>query len=374
MPKPLFLLPRTERRLSAFGDFLDGKPIPERYLFFSYDHFHKRGMAPKSNLDPQQQGDWYPVLSRLGQQFNRYISRSGAYGGDFDQALWGYHLHKACDLVIVYTGRLALPLIWMRKIKLVPNLPTILITNGLFEKLEHFTNKTYLDIALESLRQFQLILSPSQIEIDLLERTFDLVNTTYLPSGVDADYFKPQKAVTKTYDYDIISIGADKHRDYVTLLETAGSLPLLRFLIITSQNHATNIRPSLPQNVQLLVDIPMSDIRYYLARSRISCVPVFENVYSGATTVVLQSMAMGIPTIANEIGANIDRSFFRPGENIVFAKSRSASDLAKWIRRLLETPSLYEKLSRESRFDVTTRRNLVDHSHSLFNLAVSHYQ
>ena len=83
---------------------------------------------------------------------------------------------------------------------------------------------------------------------------------------------------------------------------------------------------------------------------------------------------MGLPTIANEIGANIDRSFFRPGENIVFAKSRSASDLPKWISRLLETPSLYEKLSRESRFDVTTRRNLVDHSHSLFNLAVSHHQ
>lgn len=374
MPTPLFLLPRTERRLSAFGPFLDGKSIPERYLFFGYDHFQKRGMAPKSNLDPQQPGSYYSLLSRLGQQFNRYISRGGAYGGDFDQALWGYHLHKECDLVIVYTGRLALPLIWMRKIKLVPRLPTILITNGLLEKLEHFTNKAYLDIALDNLRQFQLILTPSQMEIDLLAKTFDLVNTAYLPSGVDTEYFKPLKTASKTYEYDIISIGADKHRDYVTLLETAGSLPLLRFLIITSQNHATNIMPSLPRNVQLLVDIPMSDIRYYLARSRISCVPVFENVYSGATTVVLQSMAMGLPTIANEIGANIDRSFFRPGENIVFAKNRSASDLAKWIRRLLETPSLYDKLSTQSRFDVTTHRNLIDYSHSLFNLVFPNHQ
>jgi len=374
MPTPLFLLPRTERRLSAFGAFLDGQSIPESYLFFGYDHFQKRGMAPKSNLDPHQRGSWYSLLSRLGKQFNRYISRGGAYGGDFDQALWGYHLHKECDLVIVYTGRLALPLIWMRKIKLVPNLPTILITNGLFEKLKHFTNKTYLDIALESLRQFQLIISPSQMEIDLLEKTFDLVNTACLPSGVDTKYFKPLNAITKTYDYDIISIGADQHRDYVTLLETAGLLPLLRFLIITSQDHATNIRPSLPRNVQLLVDIPMSDVRYYLARSRISCVPVFENVYSGATTVVLQSMAMGLPTIANEIGANIDRSFFRPRENIVFTKPRSAPDLAKWIRCILESPSFYEQLSKQSRIDVTTHRNLIDYSRSLFTLAFPPHQ
>ena len=125
----------------------------------------------------------------------------------------------------------------------------------------------------------------------------------FVPFGVDANAFRP--ALEQREDVDVLSVGADPRRDFGLLLGIAARHPELKFRIVASRAHARAFT-GVPPNVAIETDIPLERVRDRFAQARLVALPVSDNSYSGATTVLLQAMAMGKPVVVSRTDAIAD--------------------------------------------------------------------
>jgi glycosyltransferase involved in cell wall biosynthesis len=113
---------------------------------------------------------------------------------------------------------------------------------------------------------------------------------------------------------DVVSVGADPHRDFGLLLRVAAGLPEASFRIVTTPDHARTL-PASPGNVTVETSLPFAEMRARLAGARVVALPVRENSYSGATTVLLQAMALGKPVVVTRTQAIASGYGLADGEN-----------------------------------------------------------
>src|SRR5438132_12742028 len=78
--------------------------------------------------------------------------------------------------------------------------------------------------------------------------------------------------------------------------------PELSFRIVASGDHARTLGVR-PANVALETDLPLEAVRDRLAAARVVALPVRDNSYSGATTTLLQAMAMARPVVVSKTDA-----------------------------------------------------------------------
>jgi glycosyltransferase involved in cell wall biosynthesis len=113
----------------------------------------------------------------------------------------------------------------------------------------------------------------------------------------------------------VVSVGADPHRDFDLLLRVAARMPDVAFRIVTTSEHARALLPA-PENVSLEQDLPFEEMRRRLASARLVALPVRENSYSGATTVLLQAMALEKPVVVTRTSAIATGYELVDGENV----------------------------------------------------------
>ena len=111
---------------------------------------------------------------------------------------------------------------------------------------------------------------------------------TFVPFGVDTDALRPSDEPPA---HDVVSIGADPHRDFELLLDVARTLPSVSFVVVATGDGARALS-DVPANVSVEFDLPFERMQERLAGARVVALPVRENTYSGATTVLLQSLAL----------------------------------------------------------------------------------
>jgi glycosyltransferase involved in cell wall biosynthesis len=97
-------------------------------------------------------------------------------------------------------------------------------------------------------------------------------------------------------------VGADPRRDYALLLQVAARNPDLTFHIVAARERLASFVT--PANVSVEADVPLETVRERLAAARVVALPVQRNSYSGATTVLLQAMAMAKPVVVSRTDAN----------------------------------------------------------------------
>jgi glycosyltransferase involved in cell wall biosynthesis len=100
----------------------------------------------------------------------------------------------------------------------------------------------------------------------------------------------------------VVSVGAHPHRDFELLLEVARAAPERSFLLVTTADRARTL-PGWPPNVTVETDLPFDEMCRRLERARVVALPVRENSYSGATTVLLQAMALAKPVVVTRTSA-----------------------------------------------------------------------
>ena len=137
-------------------------------------------------------------------------------------------------------------------------------------------------------------------------------DVTFVPFGVDVEYFQPQPDVPIATD--ILSVGRDSQRDYAVLVPFARARPDVSVTIITDRTHAEGLGPT-PRNVRIIQDVPFSAIRQHFMSARVVALPVKENTYSGATTTLLQAMALAKPVVVSRVGAIRDGYGLVDGQN-----------------------------------------------------------
>ena len=314
------------------------------------EYFKKRGMSVGHNIRPPT-----ATANRIGRVYKLIVNTLGGYAGDLAWLAGAVDEIRSAKALLVYSDRLALPLCYLRMLHMLPRCPTVYISMGLPEKLRAFKRMGMLRSVMQEFKTFASIICLSKCEADVLESEFSLQNNVFfLPAGVDTEYFAPMQ---KQQDIDVLSIGADPFRDFVTLLGAAKRLPSRKFRIITRAATAEGFG-AVPRNVEVLTDIPMSAIREHMASSRCVALPVRDNTYSGATTVLLQAMSMAKPVIANNVAANKDGYGFADGKNCVYVSVADVESLSKAIERLLANDESSREIGAAAREHVVAALSL----------------
>jgi len=309
---------------------MEGKPRPERYLFYGLDYLARQGLNVTDNIRDYRPPTFFTW--RALQIYRLFIKTIGTYGGALEWVLPHRSSCASTRLLFVYSDRLMFPLINMRRTGLLPRVPTVYIAMGLPEKFEQFRNKSRLPRHLAEFGRLEKIISLSKTQADTLRNNYGLTNVEFICDGVDTGYFMP---IDTVQDVDVLSIGADPFRDFKTLLNVATKLPSLSFRIITSRSIAATLADS-PANVEVLIDRPMGEIRGYMARCQLLALPVRDNTYSGATTVLLQAMSMGKAVVANPVGANKEGYPFIDGANCLMVRPGEPEALAAAVHSLMD--------------------------------------
>jgi len=266
---------------------------PERYSLFGLDELSARGASVRHNLERHA-----PTWSRAASSgLNRLVYGVGGYGGDFASVLGSLNAVNDADVVLSTVDTVGLPLVLLRRGRLVRT-PIVYVAIGLPERLVQLRRMHR--VYRQALRDTNAVVAYAASEAAWLRDWLGPgARVEFVPFGVDTDLFRP---VAVEPEFDVVSIGADPRRDFNLLIELAARQPELRIRIVASADHARALG-ALPANVSVETDIPLADVRDRLAAARVVALPVRENSYSGATTTLLQAMAMAKPVVVSRTDA-----------------------------------------------------------------------
>lgn len=183
--------------------------------------------------------------------------------------------------------------------------------------------------------RFDLCTCTTRAELATLESYRVGVPAGWFPNGVDAEYFSP---ATAPYDPDAISfIGRmDYYPNQECMLDFCRTtLPLIRArrprvtLTIVGANPSRAIR-ALGARPGVSVTGSVPDVRPYARASAVTVAPL--KIARGTQNKILESMAMGVPTVASVAAAGgVDAE---PGHD--FLTASTPREYADAILRLLE--------------------------------------
>ena len=295
--KKLFVALREapERRAALNAD----TGSAERYRLYGIDQLVSRGVEVRHNLE---RPGLPPLWARAADKaINRAVYGSGGYGGDFATVLASLRPVNAADVVLSTVDTVGIPLILLKRAGLVRR-PVVYTSIGLPERLLQLRGERMRRLYRAALGGTAAILAYSEHEAQWLQDWLGLGGppVVFLPFAVDIDEFRPDPS--RVPQTDVVSVGADPRRDFELLAEVASRQPKLSFRIVASRERARTLA-ALPANVELEIDLSLDEVRARLTDARLVALPVRENSYSGATTVLLQAMALGKPVVVSRTAA-----------------------------------------------------------------------
>jgi glycosyltransferase involved in cell wall biosynthesis len=234
---------------------------------------------------------------------------------------------------------------------------------GLPERLERLRNERMRRLYASALGTAAAVVAYSDHEANVLRdwlvRYGQTTRVEFVRFGVDTVAFAPMEVSPSV---DVVSMGADPHRDYELLLDVADAMSHVRFLLVMDGDHARALRAP-PANVEVRVDVPFAEVRSLLAAARVAALPVRDNSYSGATTVLLQSLAMGKPVVVTRTRAIATGYGLVDGENCRLVAPGDAAGFASALADVLGNESQARALgvrARETAARELTWNRLVD--------------
>jgi glycosyltransferase involved in cell wall biosynthesis len=349
-----------------------GQPpgAPERYLLFGLDELLRRGFRVRHNLERQGPP---PAWARAADRsLNQLIYGAGGYGGDFVSVLPSLRAANAADVVFATVDTVGIPLVLLARAGLVRP-PVVYTAVGLPERLARLRGERVRRLYAGALHRPRAIVTYAESEADRLRTWLGPGGppVLFVPFGVDVTVFRPLPE--RVPDVDVVSIGADPRRDFDLLAVVAARRPEWRVRIVATADRS-RLLGTLPANVVLETDISLEQVRDRLAEARVVALPVRDNSYSGATTVLLQAMAMGKPVVVSRTEAiaygygledGVNCRLVEPGDANAFeravldllADERAAAGLGSRARETVErryswdryTDAIRETLTRVAR-------------------------
>ena len=208
----------------------------------------------------------------------------------------------------------------------------------------------------ELANKFDMCTCTTKAELDTLESYDANSDTDWFPNGVDTDFFHLSK---KSYDPNTICfVGRmDYYPNQQAVLKFCKTtLPLLqtnrpqvRFLIVGAAPSQSILRLGKLKGVTVTGTVP--DVRPYVHNAVATIAPL--KVARGTQNKILESMAMGVPTIiSKEASGGIDAV---AGEHVITAST--PGDYCNAILKLMENPDERTRLSHAGRKRVISHHN-----------------
>ena len=178
---------------------------------------------------------------------------------------------------------------------------------------------------------------------DALSFPSDLLS--YVPFGVESNFFKPEQIETENYIFS-----AGEYRDFTTLLSVYErwhqELPELRIRSeLPKPNH-------LPPNVRWLPRTSISRFKAEALKAKFVVIPLHYTLRSTGLMTCLQSMALGKAVLTSEVPA-VD-GYMIDGKTAVYYKPYDSEDLFRKLSLLSKESALVEKIGKNARKAVET--------------------
>jgi glycosyltransferase involved in cell wall biosynthesis len=305
---------------------------PQRYSLYGLDELATSAFDVHHNLEP-------PAAARVGSRLastvlDRGVLAAGGYSGDFAKVLPVRRVLNDADVVFSTVDTVGIPLVLLAGARLVRT-PIVYAAIGLPERIEQLGARAEQAYSA-AFRRIPAIVAYGWAEVRALREWLgDGSRVHFIPFGVDTKAFRPVRARADT---DVVSVGGDPHRDYALLLALAERRPEWSFRIVASRDHAMTLGRA-PRNVQVELDLPFDLTLARLEHARVVVLPVQDNSYSGATTVLLQAMAMGKPVVVTRTDAIASGYHLDSGANCRLVPPGDEFAFGHALDGLLDDPS-----------------------------------
>lgn len=309
MPTVFFLYRDTPLRRRALR-----APVGSgvRYSLYGLDELAAAGYTVAHNLEAR--GRSHRVARASGAVLDRAVRSVGGYSGDFATVLANRGRLNDADVVFSTVDSVGIPLALVSRRGHVRT-PIVYAAIGLPERLARLRTDRARRMFLKAYRRLHTIVAYGWGEVEAIREWLGAADppVVFVPFGVDTSYFAPQ--VGAKVDTDVVSIGADPCRDHELLLALARAHADWSFRLVLTAGAARALG-EVPRNVTVEVDIPFEAVRDRLASARAVVLPVRNNSYSGATSVLLQAMAMGKPVVVSRTAAIARGYHLEDGVNV----------------------------------------------------------
>lgn len=350
-------------------------PSSQRFSFYGLDAFSLSSehtvldtLNDEAALETHRRGK---IIDALCNGILHYV---GGSGGSWYK-LW--RMRKAMsqsDTVVATADRVGIPLVLLSYFHLIPKRRIVYVSIGLPERLQTlkpFFRRLYLNAFHHVTDE---VICYGHKEHLLLQHDLGLQKPRvwFVPFGVDTNTLIPQDPST---GQTIVCVGADPHRDFHSLFILAERHPMTPFLVITSRAHQRKwkrLKVSIPTNVTLQYDLPFVETMEAVSQSKFVVLPVFENSYSGATTTLLQAMALGKAVIVTKTGAIADGYHLAHEQNVLFVPPEDIEALDVAFTRLSTDPALRMALGAAARETVARHLNWQRYSHQMYSIITGH--
>ena len=317
--------PERRRALSA------AVGAPERYRLYGLDELEARGHVVRHNLESAAPPAWARTAGDLAK---RALERAGGYGGDFATVLGSLRRANRSDVVLSTVDTVGIPLMLLRRSRRL-RAPLVYTAIGLPERLAQLRTDRMRRLYPRALASSSAVLAYSNREAEELRAYLSDLDEApaveFVPFGVDEQAFRPANAPASV---DVVMAGADPHRDVELFRQLAAEMPSRSFHLVTSAERARALG-SRPPNLQVEVDVPLEVVRSRLEGARVVALPVLENTYSGATTVLLQAMALGKAVVVTRTQAIATGYGLSDGDNCRLVEPGDSAGLGRAVAAVL---------------------------------------
>jgi len=270
----------------------------DRYRLFGLDEFARRGARVRHNLERDVTPAWARATARVA---NAGLDAAGGPGGDFASILASLRTANSADVVFSTVDTVGIPVMLLKRAGAIRP-PIVYASINLPERLERLRGERIHRLFRHALRSARTIIAYAAPEADRLREWLgaDTPPVVFVPFGVDIGAFRPIDDGRPLVD--VVSVGVDPRRDFELLVAVAARRPELSFRIIATAERVRALG-TVPANVTFATDVPLETVRQSIAQARVVALAVHENSYSGATTTLLQGMAMAKPVVVSRTDA-----------------------------------------------------------------------
>jgi len=303
----------------------------ERYSLYGLDEVAAAGVDVRHNLEPGRDSGGLSGIA--GAALDRAVRIGGGYSGDFRRVLACRADLSRADVVFSTVDTVGIPLTLLARLGAVRT-PVVYAAIGLPERIEKLRTRAARRFYLGAYRRLHTIVAYGWGEVAALRAWLGdgAPPVHFVPFGVDTDAFRPTPGAV--LDTDVVSVGADPRRDYELLVGLARRRPEWSFGLVASQDN--NISLSVvPSNVRVETDVAFGAAADRLRAARVVALPVRDNSYSGATTVLLQAMASGKPVVVTRTAAIAEGYHLEDGVNCRLVDPGAAEALERAVSELL---------------------------------------
>ncbi len=325
-----------------------------RAQIFQKDNFHTDMRAPLYGLDHMAQfsieanysdeGFKRSALTIILDLLGRILHNTVNFPAGLSQPIvLRKELNKA-DVIFATASRCGIPVVILKYLGIIKK-PVVFASIGFPEHLEAVKDRFIFKLYQKVFKRIDKIICYGWREKEKLQEYLNIPprKLYFIPFGVDVEYFKPNSTKVENF---ALSIGADTQRDYKTLFEAVTDLEM-NLTLITFQRNIEGL--SIPKNVKVYYEVPFRYIKEFYSKSRFVIFPIKENSYSGATTCLLQAMAMRKVVIVSKTQAIQNGYNLLNGENCILVTPGNAKEIQEAILYLLNNPKEMVRIGSNAR-------------------------